>query len=148
MCLSRYYMSLCLVSFLPHSCHEVKCSKIFDKQNKIHFLNISHAQQQAEDTVCLSISHYLIQSLCICSNNWLGSAQNQGINLHVKALHFCFFALDFFLSIISYTFLPYSMCVFMCSLPPTAHTIWHHVTNLVILQSKFHSVCSIWLNTL
>lgn len=97
MFLSRCYVLLCLATCLPHSYHRLKCCKLCDRQNEIHFPNISLAQQQAEDSgVCLSISHYLIQSHCICSNNWLGSAHKQGINVNTQAFNFCYFARNSF----------------------------------------------------
>lgn len=143
MYLSRWYIFLCLATCLPHSYHQVKCCKLCDNQNEIHFPNISHARQQAEDSdVCLSISHYLIQSVCISSNNWLGSAHKQRINVRTQALNFCYFLWDsffFFLedpNVQRFCPFPHYVCVFLCSVPPSANTICHRAAILVSLRNK------------
>lgn len=140
MYLSRWYIFSCLATCLPHSYHQVKCCKLCDNQNEIHFPNISHARQQAEDSdVCLSISHYLIQSVCISSNNWLGSAHKQRINVRTQALNFCYFSWDsFFWRIPMCNGSAHSriMCAFLCSVPPSANTICHRAAILVSLRNK------------
>lgn len=94
---------------------------------------------------CLLINLPLFDPVVLhLHNNWLGSAQNQDINVRVEALNFCYFARDSFLvphfwrisPSVSQSFpvLHYRMCVFMCSLLFPAHTSWHYAPTLVVMR--------------
>lgn len=137
MCLSRIDIFLCLVACLAYSWQWNAVNICQAKWNP--FSKYKPSSAASRRLRCLLINLPLFDSVVLrLHNNWLGSAQNQDINVRVEALNFCYFARDSFLVAHFWRISPsvsqslpvqhYSTCVFMCSLPFSSHklTLYTH----------------------